>query len=198
MLRDQALAVSGLLRRTVGGPSVMPPQPDGVWLQLYSGEKWVAATGDDALRRSLYTFWRRTSPHPAMMVFDAQSRESCVLRRHRTNTPLQALVLWNEPQYHEAAKALARELVLGDECAALEDKERVVSLWRRCLLREPTAAEQARLLALLRDEQQRFRADPAAAAAFFAAGPGSQDVVLAPWVVVAGVVLSLDEFVTKR
>jgi hypothetical protein len=198
MLRDQALLVSGLLSRTVGGPSVMPPQPDGVWLQLYSGEKWVAATGDDGHRRSLYTFWRRTSPHPAMMVFDAQSREACVLRRYRTNTPLQALVLWNEPQYHEAAKALARELVSGDDGSVLEDPARIVQLWRRCLLREPTAAEQARLLALLRDEQQRFLADPAAAAACLAPGPSSQEVALAPWVVVAGVVLSLDEFVTKR
>jgi len=198
MLRDQALDVSGLLRRQVGGPSVMPPQPDGVWLQLYSGEKWVAADGDDSFRRSLYTFWRRTSPHPAMMVFDAQSRESCVLRRHRTNTPLQALVLWNEPQYHEAAKALARELVCGDECILLEDPERIVRLWRRCLLREPTAAEQARLLALLRDEQQRFRADPEAAAKIFPPGSCSPEIELAPWAVVAGVVLSLDEFVTKR
>jgi hypothetical protein len=199
MVRDQVLAVAGLLSAKVGGPSVMPPQPDGVWQQLYSGARWQAATNEDAYRRSLYTFWRRTSPHPAMLMFDAQSRESCVLRRQRSNTPLQALVAWNEPQFAEAAKALAVAVFArfaGDDDDA--DARTVDWLWRRCLLRAPTAKERDRLLALLHEERCRFRAEPAAAAAMFAPGPCSQELELAPWAVVAGVVLALDELVVKR
>ena len=189
-LRDQALAVAGLLTPTVGGPSVMPPQPDGVWLQIYSGERWREASGPDRYRRALYTFWRRTSPHPAMLVFDAMSREACVLRRQRTNTPLQALVLWNEPCFREAASALAgivlRELPHADDAA------RVAALWRRCLLRAPSAAESTRLLQLLADERTR-------AAVEVSDGGGRENNGDAfAWSVLAGVVLSLDEFVTKR
>ena len=194
-LRDQALAVAGLLTPTVGGPSVMPPQPDGVWLQIYSGERWNDASGPDRYRRALYTFWRRTSPHPAMLVFDAMSREACVLRRQRTNTPLQALVLWNEPCFREAAEGLAaavqRELPQADDAA------RVRALWQRCLLRAPSAAESARLLQLLADERARGRAAAEASAGGGRGGNGGDDDAFA-WSVLAGVVLSLDEFVTKR
>ena len=176
-LRDQALAVSGLLSDKVGGPSVMPPQPGGVWRQLYSGARWQDATGEDRYRRALYTFWRRTSPHPAMMVFDAQSREACVLRRQRTNTPLQALVLWNDPQFYEPAKALgARAHQVGAE----DPFGGVQWLWRRCLLRDPSRAEQDRLVDLLRKER--------------ALGASAEDA----WGVVAGVVMCLDEFVSRR
>ncbi|MFN7587152.1 MAG: DUF1549 and DUF1553 domain-containing protein [Planctomycetota bacterium] len=194
-LRDQALAVAGLLTPTIGGPSVMPPQPDGVWLQIYSGERWREASGPDRYRRALYTFWRRTSPHPAMLVFDAMSREACVLRRQRTNTPLQALVLWNEPCFREAAEGLAaavqRELPQADDAA------RVRALWQRCLLRAPSAAESARLLQLLADERARGRAAAEASAGGGRGGNGGDDDAFA-WSVLAGVVLSLDEFVTKR
>jgi hypothetical protein len=189
-LRDQALAVSGLLAPQVGGPSVMPPQPAGIWRQLYSGARWQDATGDDRHRRSLYTFWRRTSPHPAMLVLDAQSREACVLRRQRTNTPLQALVLWNDPQFHEAAQALAVNLVTATDGA--DDGDRVRWLWRQCLLREPSPTELQRLTALVAAERSHFAAEPAAAEAL--AGAGAE---LAAWTVAAGVVLNLDEFVTK-
>jgi len=176
-LRDQALAVSGLLSDKVGGPSVMPPQPDGIWRQLYSGAKWQSATGEDRYRRALYTFWRRTSPHPAMLVFDAQSREACVLRRQRTNTPLQALVLWNDPQFHEPAKALGERAMQVD---AEDPAKGAIWLWRRCLLREPTPMEASRLLDLL-EQEQRLGASEADA-----------------WGIVASVVLCLDEFVSKR
>ncbi|MFK7739576.1 MAG: DUF1549 and DUF1553 domain-containing protein [Planctomycetota bacterium] len=175
-LRDQALAVAGLLHQQVGGPSVMPPQPDGVWRQIYSGAKWRDATDEDRYRRALYTFWRRTSPHPAMLMFDAQSREACVLRRQRTNTPLQALVLWNDPQFVEPAKALA-DAVLAAES---DDDARLGLLWRRCLLRDPSEREADRLLALLAEERER--------------GAVPRDA----WAVVASVVLCLDEFVARR
>jgi hypothetical protein len=178
VLRDQALAVSGLLHEQLGGPSVMPPQPDGIWMQLYSSERWVAATDAQRFRRALYTFWRRTSPHPMFLLFDAQSREACVLRRQRTNTPLQTLVLWNDPQFHEAAQALAARTLAaepeGDDAARLE------WLWRRCLLRSPQAAERTRLLALLAAERQAGQDDAAS------------------WTALASVVMCLDEFVTKR
>ena len=176
-LRDQALAVAGLLHHQLGGKSVMPPQPDGIWRQIYSGEKWRDATGSDRFRRALYTFWRRTSPHPAMLMFDAQSREACVLRRRRTNTPLQALVMWNDPQFHEPALAIGRRAM---KVGAEDPDQGIAWLWRQCLLREPTQAEAARLLALLDNEQQRKATDEDA------------------WGMVASVVMCLDEFVTKR
>ena len=112
MLRDQALFVSGLLVETVGGPSVKPPQPAGLWEAVaYTDSNtahFTADTGAEKVhRRSLYTFWKRTSPPPQMTTFDAPSREACQVRRERTNTPLQALLLMNEPQFVEAARALA-------------------------------------------------------------------------------------------
>ena len=176
-LRDQALAVAGLLHHQVGGMSVMPPQPDGIWRQIYSGAKWNNATGEDRFRRALYTFWRRTSPHPAMLMFDAQSREACVLRRRRTNTPLQALVMWNDPQFHEPALALGRHAMQVDAVAPARG---IAWMWRKCLLREPTTAEVSRLLDLLKDERERGLGEEAA------------------WGVAASVVMCLDEFVTKR
>ena len=107
VLRDQALAASGLLEPTIGGPSVFPPQPDGVWQMVYSAESWQTAMNEDRFRRGLYTFVRRTSPYPSMITFDGTSREVCTIRRIRTNTPLQALTLLNDPVMLEAAAGLA-------------------------------------------------------------------------------------------
>ncbi len=194
-LRDQALFVSGLLHERLGGPSVMPPQPDGIWMQIYSGERWVAAQDDDRHRRSLYTFWRRTSPHPQFLVFDAMSREACVLRRQRTNTPLQALVLWNDPQFFEAAQALGDLAMFAEPESG--DEAKVAWLWRRCLLRAPTQTECDRLVTLLRDERQRLSTDRDAARQL--AGERQElTAEAAAWTVVASVMLGLDEFVTKR
>ncbi len=106
-VRDQALAVSGLLSPKMYGPSVMPPQPDGIWLSPYSGALWIESEGEDRYRRAVYTYWKRTAPYPSMMTFDAPSREFCQSRRIRTNTPLQALVTLNDPVYLEAAERLA-------------------------------------------------------------------------------------------
>lgn len=109
MVRDQALVAAGLITRRIGGPSVMPPQPDGVWRTVYSSASWQTATGPDRYRRGLYTYWRRTSPYPSFLMFDAPSREFCSARRVPTNTPLQALVTLNDPVYVECAQALARQ-----------------------------------------------------------------------------------------
>ncbi|MCA9033417.1 MAG: DUF1553 domain-containing protein, partial [Planctomycetaceae bacterium] len=109
-LRDTALAASGLLVPTVGGPSVMPYQPAGLWEESGTGKSYHQSTGDGLYRRSMYTFWRRTAPPPSMLTFDATSRESCTARRELTTTPLQALVFLNDPQYVEAARVLAESL----------------------------------------------------------------------------------------
>jgi hypothetical protein len=109
-IRDQALAVSGLLSRKMYGPSVMPHQPEGIWNVVYSGLKWKTSEGEDRFRRGLYTYWRRTTPYTSLLPFDMPSREVCVNRRIRTNTPIQALVTLNDPVYVEAAQALADKM----------------------------------------------------------------------------------------
>jgi hypothetical protein len=150
MLRDQALCVSGLLSRKVGGKSVMPEQPEGIWGQIYSGERWVTSEGEDRHRRSLYTMWRRTSPHPTMTTFDAPSREFCVVRRTSTNTPLQALALWNDPQFVECQRALAlrvlREVPAGDDA-------RVSRMVELCFARKPDRDELRALVAFVEGER---------------------------------------------
>ena len=108
MIRDQALAASGLLSTKIGGPPVMPWQPSGVWQVVYSSKQWEPSPGEDRYRRAVYTLWRRTAPHPSMTTFDAPSGETCTLRRIRTNTPLQALVTLNDPTLVEAAEHLSR------------------------------------------------------------------------------------------
>ncbi|MBT8036304.1 MAG: PSD1 and planctomycete cytochrome C domain-containing protein [Verrucomicrobiae bacterium] len=110
MIRDHALKISGLLTTTTGGPSVMPPQPDGLWQSTYSGAKWKNATGPDRYRRAVYTYWKRTSPYPSMITFDAPTRELCSAQRIPTNTPLHALITLNDPVYLECSRALAQRM----------------------------------------------------------------------------------------
>ena len=111
MVRDSVLAASGLLSRKIGGPSVFPPQPDGIWDIPYSNEKWTPSEGEDRYRRGLYMFIRRSAPYPSFMTFDATSREHCTVRRVRTNTPLQALTTLNDEAFFEAARALAARML---------------------------------------------------------------------------------------
>jgi hypothetical protein len=120
-IRDQALAVSGLLNRKIFGPSVMPHQPDGVWEVIRNALKWRTSQNGEQYRRGLYTFWRKTSPYPSMVSFDSPSREFCVSRRVRTNTPLQSLTTLNDPVFVEAAEALAIKMI-DFESKNLEDK----------------------------------------------------------------------------
>jgi hypothetical protein len=146
-LRDQALAVSGLLSAKQGGPSVMPPQPDGIWKNPYNGQQWVTAEGEDRYRRAIYTYARRTGPYPSMLTFDAPSREFCVSRRIRTNTPLQALVTLNDPAYWEAAEGLARRM----EAAADSPAAQAAFGYELALGRPPSDATRATLTALAED-----------------------------------------------
>jgi mono/diheme cytochrome c family protein len=195
MIRDQALAISGLLSKKMGGPSVFPPQPDGLWQVVYSGDKWETSKGDDRYRRGIYTFWRRTSPHPAMTTFDAPSREFCVLKRSRSNTPLQALNLLNDPAYIEAAQALARRIVTQ---GGGTEQERVAYGLRLCLARHAWKPEIERLVSLYHEQLKHFGNDSAAARKMAGEKCKADEAAsLAAWTVVANVLLNLDELITK-
>ncbi len=204
MLRDQALSVSGLLVEHLGGPSVKPPQPPGLWKAVaFVGSNtmnFVADHGHEKVhRRSLYTFWKRTSPPPQMSTFDAPSREACTVRRERTNTPLQALVLLNETQYVEAARALAgRAIREGGKTA----EEQIVYLFRLATARRPDAKELAELSAALKDLRAEYAAKPAEAARLIAIGETKPDARIPPaelaaWTMLASTVLNLDEVLNK-
>lgn len=201
-VRDQALAISGLLVDAVGGPSVKPYQPDGLWedVSVERRAKYVADEGDGLYRRSMYTFWKRTCPPPALMNFDAPNREVCFARRPRTNTPLQSLVLMNDPTYVEAARLLAQAM-LGVEI--LSDADRIGVGYVRCLARGATADELRVMERLLADARAAFRDDSGKASALAAIGasrpdPNVDQVELAAWTVLASTLLNLDETVSKR
>ncbi len=199
MIRDQALAASGLLSRKVGGPSVMPPQPEGLWQVVYSGDNWITSKGEDKYRRGLYTFWRRTNPHPVMTTFDAPSREFCVVKRSRSDTPLQALALLNDPACIEAAQALARRMTTE---AGKNNEDRAAYGLRLCLSRAPRGQELERLLALYEQELARFKqnaeaAEKMATSELGKAPEGMSLAELAAWTVVANVLLNMDEMITK-
>ena len=160
-IRDQALAVSGLLSRKMGGPSVMPPQPDGVWQVVYSDDQWTTSKGEDRYRRGIYTFWRRTSPYPSAMALDATSRETCTIRRVTTNTPIAAFALLNDPVYIEAAQALARR----DRGAGRRrfSRTRDVCVSPRARAATDSTRKLQRLVALFELERQHYAERPDAA-----------------------------------
>lgn len=201
MVRDQALALAGLLSRKIGGPSVYPPQPEGLWRAAFNGDRtWPTSQGEDRYRRGLYTFWRRTVPYPSMAAFDAPSREICTLRRVSTNTPLQAFVTLNDPVYVEAAQALARRLVRE---GGATPHERAAFGLRLCLVRPPQAAEVEALVALYADALQQYQDQPQAAVAMATdpLGPLPPDLPApeaAAWTVVANVLLNHDGVLTRR
>lgn len=200
-IRDNALAVSGLLVPTIGGRSVYPYQPPGLWEELATRNEttYVPGRGDDLYRRSLYTVWKRSSPPPAAISFDAAGRLSCTVRRQRTSTPLQALVLMNDPQYVEAARLLAERMVRH----GATPEERVTLGFRAMTSRRPTAREAAVLVALHEEERDRFRSDPQAARKLLGVGERARDAALDPvdvaaCTVVANTLMSVDEAVNKR
>jgi hypothetical protein len=199
-IRDQALEVAGLLSPKLGGPSVMPPQPPGLWRAAYSTLKWETSPGEDRHRRALYTFLRRTSPYPSMTTFDAGSGEVCTIRRVRTNTPLQALVTLNDPAFVEAAAALGRRMA----AEAGPDPRSIAGRGVRLALGRPaTDTEVERLVTLFREASDEFRAEPGAAEAFLesantpAQAEGVDPIGRAAWAVVGNVLLNLDETLTR-
>lgn len=201
MVRDTALSAAGLLVRKVGGPSVKPYQPEGYWDYLnFPQRTWQADKGESLYRRGLYTHWQRQYLHPAMMVFDAPSREECTARRPRSNTPLQALVLLNDPEYVEAARALA---VKATAEAGPEPQARARFLLRRAVGRVPSEQEVSVVAELAATERARFAADPGAADKLLSIGelpvpPGVDRVDLAAWTTAARAVLNMQETYTRN
>ena len=199
-VRDQALAVAGLLSPKMYGPPVRPPQPSSGLTAAFGGKiDWQTSTGDDKYRRGLYTTWRRSNPYPSMATFDAPNREVCTVRRSRTNTPLQALVTLNDPVYVEASQALARRMA----GAGKERPDKIRLGVKLCLSREPTDREVERLGRLHDDAYSRFAgdADKAKKMATEPLGPASDGADLADlaaWTVVANVLLNLDETLMRR
>jgi hypothetical protein len=205
-IRDQALAISGLLNGEIGGRSVSPYQPAGLWEELafrqdndnFSAQVYVQSHGKDLYRRTMYTFWKRTSPPPTLITFDAPDRETCTVRRPRTNTPLQALVLMNDPTYVEASRKLAERLMTE----AKNTDERIVLAFRLATARSPKAEETAILKKVFEEQLSVYQKDEKAAIKLLAVGESQRNEKLNPselaaWSVVASVIINLDEAVNK-
>lgn len=206
-IRDQALAISGLLNRDIGGQSVSPYQPAGLWQELasrndsknWSAQFFVQSKGKDLYRRTMYTFWKRTSPPPQLVTFDAPDREICTVRRARTNTPLQALVLMNDPTYVEASRKFAERILKHDKST----ESRLAFAWRLATARSPNDREIAILKRTLNQQLQHYQQDSKAADALLRVGESPRDESLsapelAAYTVVASVILNLDEVVNKN
>jgi uncharacterized protein DUF1553 len=190
--------LSGLLVEQLGGPSVKPYQPAGLWKEL-SGQDYVQDKGDKLYRRSLYTFWKRSSPPPSQMNFDAAGREACVVRETRTNTPLQALDLMNDVTYLEASRKLA-ERVMHERATA---DERVVQEFRLVTARRPSPQEMTVLREALSGYLADYKRDPAAARKFVSQGESARDEKLdvselAAYSALASLMLNIDETITKE
>jgi hypothetical protein len=199
-VRDAALSVSGLLVRTIGGPSVKPYQPEGYWENLnFPTRTYPNDNGDKQYRRGLYTWWQRSFLHPSMLAFDAPSREECCAERNRSNIPQQALVLLNDPSYVEAARSLAARIL--KECSG-SPEERMAWAWRQVLQRLPRVEEMETVMPLLRKHIEQYKADPAAAESLLKTGltavPTDVDKSeLAAWTHVSRVLLNLHETITR-
>jgi hypothetical protein len=202
MVRDQALAASGLLVRTIGGPSVKPYQPEGVWEAVAMDDSntrfYKRDSGEGLYRRSMYWFWKRSAPPSSLEIFNAPSRESCCVKRERTNTPLQALVTLNDPQFIEAARVLAdRALELG----GTTDESRIDFLAVRLLARSLAADEMTIARQSLADLARHYTSHPEDAKALVAVGdskPRADDpVLLAGWTMLANQLMNLDEVLCK-
>ena len=202
MVRDHALFTGGLLVEKLGGPSVKPYQPDGIWFAVgYSDSNTVRFKrdrGDKLYRRSMYSFWKRTAPPPGMAILDAPSRETCSVRRARTNTPTGALLLMNDEQFVEAARHLAQRVMRAHR----SPEERASMAFRLSNGRRPTAAELKILLNVYREQLAEFKKNPEAAKQLLSVGESKRDEALdaaehAAWTMVANMILNSDLAVTK-
>lgn len=199
MIRDQALAVSGLLHSQIGGPSVKTYQPEGLWADFASDKNYVQAQGNDLYRRSIYTYWKRTVPPPMMTNFDAAGREACDEAVRRTNTPLQALNLMNDVTFVEAARVLAQRLLTEHE----DDGRLLEAAYQQLLGRSPSSDEARILLSSKSKYDKRYLEDPEAAEALIRFGEWPTDESLSPsslasWTLVCSTLLNLDEAVSKE
>ena len=200
-VRDIALAASGLLSSKIGGPSVYPPIPDGAMAVTFrSRTVWTTSTGEDKYRRGLYTFWKRSAPYPSMSVFDSPTADMSCTRRSRSNSPLQALTTLNDAAFMEAAQALA--LRVWKE-GGTDERAKMNYGFRLCTGREPDKYELNRLMSLLEKQQVRFKGRTAEAVYVSSPDlnnlpPGVDLHQLAPWTIVARVLLNLDETITRQ
>lgn len=197
IVRDVGLSASGLLNTEIGGPSVFPPQPDGVMTLGQSRRAWTPNEDEDRFRRGMYTFFWRATPHPALMVFDSPDAFSACTRRPRSNTPLQALTLLNDQAFVEFAQALAARIL---KTPAKSDRDRVEQAFRWCVARNPSPGERERLLELLSKEKAAFAQAPAEALAMLPSkkDPSLDTTQLAAWTTVSRVLLNLDETITRE
>jgi hypothetical protein len=205
MVRDNALAVSGLLVENLGGPGVFPYQPKGLWEEIAYGDVYSAQTyspshGKDLYRRSMYTFWKRTSPPPALITFDAPDREKCTARRAVTNTPLQALALMNDPTYVEAARVLAERIIRE---GGPDPARRIRYAFRLATSRDPRPKEVQVLREMERAQLADYRRHKDAALKLVGVGESKADAAfdaseLAAWTTVASTILNLDETITRE
>jgi len=189
MVRDQALVASGLLTDKIGGPPVMPPQPEGVWNSVYNESKWVDATGPDRYRRAIYTYIKRTSGYPSFLIFDASDHDTSLARRIPTNTPLQALVTMNDPVYHEASEVLARRMLQAGD--SLDAQIKCGAHW--VLSRDPSQFE----LDTLRTLYEKALADNSQPKIVRVSVAGDRSKELAAMTAVASVLLNLDAALTR-
>jgi len=207
-IRDSALAAGGLLVHEMGGPGIMPYQPAGLWREVaylpdsgvYSAQVYQLSEGSNLHRRSVYTFWKRTVPPPNMQAFDAPDRESCIVRRNRSNSPLQALVLLNDPTYVEAARGVAQRVLRE---GGTSSSDRVELAFRTTVGRRPTPPETTTLTAALDEQLREFRGDPEAATRLLSIGQSSvaqhlDPVELAAYTTVCSIILNLDETITRE
>ncbi|MEE2825199.1 MAG: DUF1553 domain-containing protein, partial [Planctomycetota bacterium] len=200
MIRDHALSVSGLLVDQTGGPAVKPYQPPNIWneVSLNGGLRYTQDKGEKLYRKSMYTYWKRSAPMPNMIIFDAPSREKCVVQRARTNTPLQALVTLNDPQFVEAARVMAERLLTSEK----DNGQRLDLAYRLCVSRPASPDERRVVLELLADQKSRFKASPETAKQLLAVGESSRDESLdmqehAAWTIICQMFLNLDETLTR-
>ena len=204
-VRDAVLQVSGLLTERIGGPSVRPYQPPNLWREVShfgsspaTSQVFIQDHGERLYRRSMYTYWKRTVPPPSMVSFDAPSRETCTMQRERTNTPLQALVLLNDPQFVEASRHFAERILHS----GTETDGRIRFAFEQALARQPTDEELEVIRLTLKNELARFRENPNAAAAYLQYGEAKRDTALSPeehaaWTTIATLIFNLSEMITK-
>ena len=204
VIRDSALAISGLLVEKLGGPGVFPYQPDGLWRELsydpddFTAQVYTPGRGSDLYRRSLHTFWKRGVPPPMLQIFDAPNREKCVVERHLTNTPLQALALMNDPTFVEAARVLAERIL----CFPGSRNDKLEFAYRTVAARRPSKQELRILDALYVDAEEQFLANPTAAGKLTEIGEtpanhSGRPTELAAWTIVVNVLFETDEFLTR-
>ncbi|MFL5789184.1 MAG: DUF1553 domain-containing protein, partial [Flavisolibacter sp.] len=195
-IRDQAMAVSGLLNEKMFGPSVMPWQPEGIWMSPWNGDYWKEGEGGEQYRRALYTFWKRTAPYPSMITFDGVGREVCTARRIRTNTPLQALVTLNDSVYLVASRSLAYKM---ESMAKPDDIRSMISKGYESILFHSISSGRLNALEeLYNNAYEKLKNDPEATCNVVSVNNKHNNPHTAALVIVASALLNLDEVITKN